>query len=321
MYNSSDGSAAHGLTVGWRVTGATFGILSFVNGFLGNILILGVLVKDKVINVKGKASLISLSVCGLCFTLFLLVAIIDTYVNDRWQYGEVLCHVFTFVNLSLFGCSMLQQALIALQRYTCVIFNNKKLIECPKLLTMNIAFCWVIPPLSMIPSMYEEFKEYHIDSLGTDCIFLSDTEDFQKILSFILFIVIPSITIYACYIRIFMVIKKSGNSVVPHDPYAVHVAPPQSAFIQNREIKLCRMFCVMCAITILGYAPFAFLRALDLAFVVDRGIYVICTALYNIALTSNALIYCLMNKNFSQALRRFWCGSPVTTSNGVTNTN
>jgi hypothetical protein len=146
--------------------GSLFYILIFIVGFIGNFLVIYVLMKEKEMRNFTNYLLANLSIADL-LVLFTCVptGLHDLFARERWYLGKVTCYLIAFIENCMGVASLLSILFITLDRYyvICKPLTVKSTMTQARTLKVVI-FIWIVSITANLPflflSNYKLFKFY-----------------------------------------------------------------------------------------------------------------------------------------------------------------
>ena len=158
--------------------------------FLGNILVIGVVYKNKKMRTITNFQIVNMSIADILITVAAMPAtVFQIYQGNRWPFGMMPCKLFVFLQGISVSCSVFTMACIAIDRFCAIIFPYKKYIDQHRCNIM-IGLCWFLAVLLQSPTLYA--MKIIVKGNDTSCIEdwepLFDNESSPKIYTVILFV-------------------------------------------------------------------------------------------------------------------------------------
>ena len=185
--------------------------MAAVVGLVGNILVIAAVVRKKNLRTRGNAFIVSLSIVGLLYIVFVLLPGIDTLIQRKWRTGDFVCAFHTYYTLAFSLLSLLHTMCIGLDRVVnVVLFTRAKRIASCRNISIAIALCWMVTLAMML--CYHFFvvsgKMFYLQK-ALRCIAVYTATSWKISISVYCFIfILPSIVIVASYGTILIFVKK-----------------------------------------------------------------------------------------------------------------
>ena len=263
--------------------------LFFIEGLLGNLLIIIAIISNKKVRNVTNAFIVSLCVNDV-LTLSLVVAfIIDSYAWRSWKSGDVLCRLNPELNVALTGSSLWHSALIAVHRYIVVVHNDyyKRLSKTPAYVIFVLVAARIIPLACTVPGFSLDTSGYAPKMLR--CVLLP-TQKSRMLTVTLVGIVTPCIIVAVCYSVVFCVVCRVARRARGGTDARV-----------RRELKITKMFAMAFATILLGFVPYSIVRNADRANTFHADIYVLVSVFYGVASCMNPFIYGVMSTQVKEA--------------------
>ncbi|KAL3873498.1 hypothetical protein ACJMK2_036607 [Sinanodonta woodiana] len=149
----------------WRIFLIVLYSIVILIGFLGNLLIVCVLLKNKHLHTVTNIFIVGLAISDIMMCVFNLPFQLHYQLTDSWAFGETLCKVImpTFgVPIFVSSTSML---MIAIDRYVLIVHPFKP--RMPKMMAVGlIIFIAILTTLLAVPIMiHTKYQEINIPEL------------------------------------------------------------------------------------------------------------------------------------------------------------
>ncbi|CAH1791927.1 unnamed protein product [Owenia fusiformis] len=265
--------------------GAVIILIFLVEGILGNLWIMFVILRKKEMRNVINIFIVSLCVNDLMNLCVNQILFLSSYIALEWVTGMAVCGVVPELSVVFTGTSLWHSALIAIHRYIVVIHNDVyNRMHIKLYVGFVLVITRVLPFAFNIPAIITPMAGYSPKLLR--CILLPQYATRTMAMMVCLFIV-PCLIVICCFLAIFIYVHRSTLRI-------------QNAGFR-REIQITKMFgCVFFTILI-GYLPYAFIRTGDRNNQLSPDVYVIVSTLYSVATCLSPLIYGAMNQQIRQA--------------------
>uniref|UniRef100_A0A674CXA1 Neuropeptide Y receptor type 2 n=1 Tax=Salmo trutta TaxID=8032 RepID=A0A674CXA1_SALTR len=267
-------------------------------GLVGNALVIYMIIHFRNMRTVTNFFIANLALADLLVdTLCLPFKLVYTLL-DEWKFGAVLCHMVPFAQALSVHVSILMLAVIALERYRCIVFHlGQRLTWRSSLLIM--AFTWTLSAVLAGPlAIFREYRQEEIPSINlriSVCYekwpYGSSRDGVIYSLSMLLLqYVLPLSIISYAYICIWVKLKN-------------HVSPASRIDAVQRRKKTTKMLVMVVVVFATCWLPFhVFQLASDLDLVLSLRQYKLIYTLFHIVAMcstfANPLLYGWMNKNY-----------------------
>ncbi len=142
---------------------------AFIGGFIGNLLVILVVMRDKHMRSITNIFLVNLAIGDLLVVILCLPFTLATYIYREWIYGEVVCKLTPFVQGSSVSVSVLTLLVISLNRFFAIHKPLKaKLIFSQKRMELMLAVIWLVSLVLSSPVIFiNEVQSVDIMGLTT----------------------------------------------------------------------------------------------------------------------------------------------------------
>ncbi|XP_053556810.1 neuropeptide Y receptor type 2 [Bombina bombina] len=278
-------------------------------GFVGNSLVIYVVIKFKTMRTVTNYFIVNLAVSDLMVNTLCLPFTLVYTLLDEWKFGTVLCHLVTYAQGLAVHVSTVTLMVIALDRHRCIVYHLESKIS-TKICFIIIGITWACSALLASPLAI--FKEYTLIEISSDFKIQVCSErwpvghlNYSTIYSISMLLiqyVLPLAIISFAYIRIWTKLKNHVSPGGGNDHY------------HQRRRKTTKMLVAVVVVFAVSWLPFhAFQLASDIdSQVLDLNEYkFIYTVFHVIAMCStfaNPILYGWMNNNYRTAfLTAFKC--------------
>ncbi|XP_014788310.1 QRFP-like peptide receptor [Octopus bimaculoides] len=290
----------------------------FATALSGNILIIMSVLKDVSWCKARNFFLFNLSVADLCVTLICMPMAVGMLIYRLWIYGEFLCKVTAFMQGVAITNSIFTLMVMSVDRYLSLQYaHSTQRTTSPQQAIVIIITIWVLAALIMGPLLFiREIDVLVLPTLEpmTFCIENwpqnTDREAYAIFLFFVVYI-IPSTTLFLCYIRVFKYVCKQEMQRENSDCSTKRL-------ISRR--KAARMLIILVLIFMVCWLPYNIVSLISDIWgsawnQLDLLRYALWLGHSHSAI--NPVMYWLLNKRFRQQVRRMFrktknCGSSHT---------
>lgn len=286
-------------------------------GLLGNaITILALLRCPRVQNVTA-AFICSLCVADFSFCLLVLPFEISRFANGEWLFGDgFICVLFPVLRYWNVGCSLLSIAMITINRFVMIAFNNvyNKIYE-KRWVVVQILFIWGYSFGMLVPTLAGQWGRFGYHSKLMTCTVIRVNGLSAKKALFLIGFLIPAVAIVICYVGIFLVIVLSDKRMRHHSVKAgIKETSQQKKSREERrrknEMRITRMSLVIFITFLLCYLPVTVAKLKD-PFVKYPGLHILGYILCYFSACVNPIIYVIMSRQYRQAYKTvLFCRRP-----------
>ena len=187
------------------------------SGVFGHVCIAIFIIKDKHLRNLGNAFLINLTLADILVLTYLFPMAAVQMFLARNPFGETWCQFHGFAIICLMTVSVQTHSMIALNRFTNICLSAKyRSMYGKSTVTCMLAWTWLFAGSLATPPLIG-WGRYRYDSDGfLLCVF--DRRDSATYTTFLIVsaILLPLSVISACYLKIFVTVKKSKQSMEAH---------------------------------------------------------------------------------------------------------
>lgn len=191
------------------------------------------------------------------------------------------------------GVSLLSVATISINRYILIAFPNLY----PNIYTkfkvvLYISIIWLFSYGLQIPTLLGKWGYYGMDEkLGTCSILKDENGNSSKTALYVIGFGLPSVTIIICYVKIYLVVKKSHKRLQQHQ---------NGNKFKRSEMKIAKMMLVIFVCFLVCYLPITVVKIWD-SEVQHAPLHVLGYLLIYLSACVNPVVYVTMNKQYRQA--------------------
>ena len=241
-----------------------------LTGLIGNSAIILAVAFSRKLHTPQNAFVTSLAVADLIFCFFLNWWVLWYIKGTQIPEFAWLCALVGYMMYSCVGVTLFTLTAIAVNRFIYITKNDlyKKIFTSRKLYMM-VATPWI---LSFGATFTVELINVHKGTFDLkvyqkqkECTNIDTIENFNKLLLpvFLTGFIIPSFTIFVCYIRIYLYLRHHFRTLQQHislptksNSATVESPTPPGNSLSKRQIKITKnLFIVVCAFFI-AYTPF-----------------------------------------------------------------
>ena len=310
----------HGVTAdddmpaGVMVAGAVLGVVIIVVGVFGNVLVILAVLLSRNLYKSSNMFVVSLAVCDLVQTVLIKPLYVHTYVVGEWQFGVGTCFYALYAsNLAILE-SILHVSAIALHRYLVIVHPRVgRVLQGPRAVAAMLGVVYVAPLLVVVAPTLSRLggaasaagRTVSFNKRIMFCSFVRYPEfRIAGVLKKVSFLSVAAVFIFYCYVRIYLLVRRSGQSVNARGTFS-------SARLQ-REITLLKTVIVIFMTFAVSYLPISILYAVDTGRNFPYAFYFCGVLLLWTSSSVNWMIYGLMNKQYLQAYHYILCGTGLT---------
>lgn len=286
----------------FKIFECTLTALVLMAAFTGNLLVCLAIKKNAKLRKIPNYYIASLAVTDLLMSSLGMPLTLVANIADGWILGEALCQYQGFVGTALGAASLLNIALLALNRYLKIVHGQDHIRYSQtktKTVIWSIAFVWSLALLS--PTTYlatgERFS-FHPGKVL--CIFdLDNMNRYYAILATFCFAMIPFGVTTFCYYKVFRAVRQHNKTV------AQLSSDERKRAVD--EIKLAKLL----FITLLGFVtcwiPFVVIDVIGMfkgQYAFPKGVYTLYSTSVGLSSCVNPVIYAALNREFRTEFKR-----------------
>ncbi|XP_031556393.1 histamine H2 receptor-like [Actinia tenebrosa] len=287
------------------------GILLLIDGvsLIGNLVICCAMFKNPRLHTVTNLYILSLAITDIMMALIVMPASFGTLVTSRWAFGPVVCNIQGLVILSLAFVSSLTIGLMSLNRYFRVVrpntyrllFTVKKSVSMI-LIAWGVVFLFVLLPV-VCGQAFFVFRPKRSSCFMKITIPLANKAVTASHL--VLFVILPMITVFFSYSKVFIAVRRHSALVVP----SLQTANESGATgITVEEIKITKVLFAIVLGFLICWCPVLIIEFFNTSLPdpssLDRWVYLLCNYLWYTSAAINPIIYGAMNRPFrTEAVR------------------
>ena len=274
--------------------------------FIGNLLVLYIVYKTPRLRTVPGLFLASLSLSDITMACLGTPPSVISLIKGRWISGFAACQLQGFVVIATVSASLLNMALMSVDRYFRVVRPTKHrlLFTMPRARLMTGAV-WVIALTTPIP--YLGSGKRFIFHPGKFFCFHQEKQSFASSVIYVYMLASLAVLTF-CYVKVFRNLQLNTRRV--KNLRVAFETQNNNTKISTEEIKLTRTLFV----TVLGYlicwTPILVIDFVDMGlgcWFQSRGIYVLYTMIGLTSSSLNPFIYGALNKTFRRGYKKLFC--------------
>ncbi|CAH1142649.1 unnamed protein product [Phyllotreta striolata] len=271
-------------------------LIIMIIGILGNLLTLGALIRHPKLRTVAAAFIASLCISDLMFCILALPFSASQFFHGDWVHGETLCKMVPLLRYASVGVSLLSIGSISVNRYILIAWPHLYQSVYTKFkVVMYISVIWLFSYGLQIPTLLGKWGTFGKDSkLGTCSINPDENGHSSKTALFVIGFALPCIVIVVCYVKIYMVVRKSHQKMQQHTSMGNKY--------KRSEMKITKMVLVIFICFIVCYLPITLVKIFDND-VNHAPLHVLGYLLIYSSSCVNPLVYVTMNKQYRVAYR------------------
>lgn len=191
---------------------------------VGNVLVILSVFLSKSLYKVSNVFVVSLAVWDLCQNVLLKPLYVHTYMSGSWQFGPHVCLFALFAsNLAILE-SILHVAAIAFHRYVILVHPRcaGQFQRARSILLLLLAIYTLPLLLVLLPSVHRLIDPdlEHQVIFNTRIMFCSFVRHSEfrlgSVIKKVVFVTLAATFLFYCYLRIYVVVRRSGQSVNVH---------------------------------------------------------------------------------------------------------
>ncbi|XP_031567832.1 visual pigment-like receptor peropsin [Actinia tenebrosa] len=263
---------------------------------IGNTLVLLVLYRQrKQLNLRvTNMFLANLAVVDLSVGLLILPFSICTVINGGWVFGEPLCQLNGFINMTSGGTSILTMAAISIDRYLAIVSRTGRKLQVKQaLVLLGVVWFWgvltgILPVLG--------WNHYQYGSYGAVCKMSFDHDKGYLLFAAIVCFVVPLIIMVYCYLRVFLKVR-SHRKLMQQWRSPNHINNKENKSIKS-ETRTAKIVVTVLFVFAGAWTPFVIVHLLQLVINLPSSLLSISTLIAGMHSFCNPIIYTAMNRKF-----------------------
>ena len=290
----------------------TFMVIVAITSVAGNILVITVICKFRVLWKQSNAYLVSLAVADVLVAVVVMPLQIYETWNRSWDLSKRACYLRNVFDGSMIGVTILSLCVLAVDRYLAVYHPLVLMKITHPMAGAAIAFCWIVP-LLMWTVLF--VTGWHLTGLETYefclmfagyCVYIRNTANICSITFFSF--VLPSALFIFVYSKIFLTARKQARAIRDTN-LATEDKQKISTLISNTKSAV--IPCIIVLAFLLCWVPFYFTLTADVIgdlTLVDKQLLDAFLWLGYIDSLINPILYFIFSPDFRFAFKRlFYC--------------
>lgn len=281
------------------------GILLLIDGvsLIGNLVICWAMFKNPRLHTVTNLYILSLAIADILMALIVMPASFGTLVTSRWPFGSAACNIQGSVILSLAFVSSLTIGLMSLNRYFRVVRPStyRTWFTVNKSVSMILVAWGVVFVLVLLPVVCG-WAFFVFRPKRSSCFMKITFPLANKTITathLVLFVILPMITVFFSYFKVFVAVKRHTSVVVPSLQSANN---SESTGITVEEIKITKVLFAIVLGFFICWSPVLIIEFFNTSLPhpssLDRSVYLLCNYLWYTSAAINPIIYGAMNKPF-----------------------
>ncbi|XP_064621102.1 melatonin receptor type 1B-B-like [Lineus longissimus] len=284
-------------------------VLATLLGTIGNILVIGAVLSNKVLRTEGNCFILNLAIADISVSCFVdPMSIVGVIKGEAFfHYQPILCELIASVCLTACFCSLLSIGAISLNRYIHICHHNNYAAIYTKRNTILMCLgLWVLSFMLEMPNFFG-WGDHVYDQKTLNCVW-DRSADFSYTMFFscagVLF---PLVIISVCYYKIYACVVRSKSRVAAAS--AAAASQVKNDFDRTKDkresIRLSRTLFVIFVVFAVCWSPYAIIVAADINDAWPREVHLYSILLAHSNSSLNSLVYGITNRQFRRGYRKF----------------
>lgn len=264
----------------------------------GNVMVLSAVWRSKSLRTITHQYITVLSTVDLCVALLDFPLFIASSATGKWPYGQLICHIQGTSILVWSAFSMFIVSLTAVNRYFCVVKPNlyKKIFT--RKTTVIFITATLVLCMALIIGICTGLAAQYQFGPHLFCIPIFPTKKLQMAVllpTFFFFIIIPMMTIFFCYFKVFRRVREHVNKVAP----SLSRGKTQNLKSRVEDVKITKVVFAVMIVFFLLWAPVCIIGTLFLVgLFIPRWVHLIYDYLVTSSAATNPILYGFINQTF-----------------------
>lgn len=293
-----------------------------VTGLIGNVCVCLAIYRNA--SLRSKATNVAVAALAISDVLTCSVIapfILSVLMTSRWLYDEAVCKFQAMAMYALVGVSLYLMALIAVNRYYCVVKPEKyRAIFSFKSTFFFVLSIWLVVFATVIAFYFFKMFSFYFHPFKATCVLYIAPKTNSLILAHLanyassaVYIVVPFSVFIFYYAKIFHHIRHHQINVAST---LQNSAEPHGSSLSSRtaELKMTRTMFVIVFVYVLCWIPvFVTEIVMNTAYTwhqIDRNLALACTGLGLLSSVINPWIISIMNRTFRKEIHAILCRNP-----------
>ena len=290
-----------------------------VTGLIGNVCVCLAVYRNASLRSKAtNVAVASLAISDVLTCSVMAPFILSVLVTGRWLFDEAVCKFQAMAMYSLVGVSLYLMALIAVNRYYCVVKQEKyRAIFSCKSTFIFVLFTWLVVFGSVIAFYFFKMFQFYFHPLKATCVLYVGPKTNSVILAHLanyassaLFMVFRFAIFISSYARIFRHVRRHQINVASTLQTSAETEGSSSSS-RAAELKMTRAMFVIVFVYMLCWIPiFVTEIVMNTAYAwhqIDRNLALATTGLGFISSVINPWIISIMNRTFRKEIHMILC--------------
>ncbi|CAH1248910.1 QRFP-like peptide receptor [Branchiostoma lanceolatum] len=295
------------LSPGARTVTLVFYIIIFLAALLGNILVVYVVWKNKVMRTTMNIFICSLAASDLFITIVCIPVTLMQNMLKNWILGDFMCKLVPFIQTIAVASSVLTLTGIAIERYYAIIHPLKvKYLLSKTRAGIILALVWAVSVGVATPMLFvhkaEEIHDFLYDQRYVTCQekwWGPTQQTAYTIFNLVVLFIIPLLTMTSLYIRI-------AHRLWVQQPVGVisgNLAHGNSVRRKRQAIKMLVVVVLLFAVCWLPYHTVTVMNELTGLLLGEKSAKLLIAIVQLIAFSNsfnNPVVYAILNENFKK---------------------
>ena len=285
-------------------------VLVNLAALVGNLVVCLVFYRSPSLRTVTNYFVISLALTDLLMSVLVMPLVVTSSIANEWITGQLGCKLMQVCGNALAGISVLTIMLLAVNRYFCVVrptlyiyvFSKKRSIA----MAVSVWIATIFAVLVQFVFTGMRFRTFTFQPTICFRDFPSTSSSIAYSTIQILYIVIPSSIIVACYWKIYQTVRR-------HNTVAAPSSQKKYSAYGVAEKKITRILTTVLVVFYLCWLPVVVTKVLEAFDIVEKtgGRYYNFHHTFPLFLSSvtNPIIYVKMSQPFRKEFLNTFCGS------------
>ena len=302
------------------VIDSLFFLLFAVTGLIGNVCVCLAVYRNASLRSKAtNVAVASLAISDVLTCSVIAPFILSVLVSGQWLFDEAVCKLQAMVMYSLVGVSLYLMALIAVNRYYCVVKPEKyRTIFSCKSTFIFVLFIWLVVFGTVAAFYFFKLFQFYFHPLKATCVLYVGPKTNSAILAHLanyassaLFIVFPFAIFISSYAKVFRHVRRHQINVASTLQNSAEGTQGSNLSSRAAELKMTRAMFVIVFVYVLCWIPiFVTEIVMNTAYAwhqIDRNLALASTGLGLLSGVINPWIISIMNRTFRKEIHIILC--------------